>query len=185
MFSKRLGNICQYRHLHGRCRSDLYGCAIYLFQTEHPTYESRVRCLGRHADRSYETAAEIGLRTISDKSSTIKGNIDQDESAGRCAADRRKATATLPDSILLSSITNDPQPIIDCGSSLQCPGRDSNSHGPNRPPPPQSGVSTNFTTWAHLFERANIPIIFILQNFYIKIINITCASTTLMNIDSG
>ena len=31
-----------------------------------------------------------------------------------------------------------------------CPGRDSNSHGPNCPPPPQSGVSTNSTTWAFI-----------------------------------
>ena len=51
---------------------------------------------------------------------------------------------------------------------MQCPGRDSNSHGPNRPPPPQSGVSTNFTTWAHLFERANIPIIFYSPKFLHK-----------------
>ncbi len=44
---------------------------------------------------------------------------------------------------------------------LLCPGRDSNSHGRNCPPPPQSGVSTNFTTWACGFSECKYSAYFL------------------------
>ena len=43
---------------------------------------------------------------------------------------------------------------ISCGFVFVCPGQDSNLHERNCSLPPQSSVSTNFTTWA-LLSRIN------------------------------